>query len=126
MKGDHQVRHCDRCQKNVYNLSELTSDQARLLLKEKEGRLCVRFWARSDGTVITRDCPIGVRWKTWRWAAALIALANVVGAALWSAWPALRPRPTADALGGSDEIQVRTSSKVTGKVMRNFSDNNAY
>jgi hypothetical protein len=24
-----------------------------------EGRLCVRFYKRSDGTVITQDCPVG-------------------------------------------------------------------
>ena len=28
---------------------------------EKEGRLCVRFYTRADGTVLTQDCPVGLR-----------------------------------------------------------------
>ena len=107
MKGDARVRYCERCAKNVYNLTELDADEARLLLKESEGRLCVKFWARSDGTVITRDCPIGVRWRTWKWAAALIAFVNLVAAAVG----ALRPTPA----GSDPSTAPATASKARVK-----------
>jgi hypothetical protein len=60
MKGDGQVRHCGSCDQNVYNLSEMSLDEISRLLAKKEGRTCVRFYRRADGTVLTNDCPVGV------------------------------------------------------------------
>jgi hypothetical protein len=60
MKGDEQTRFCSLCRKNVYNLSEMTRQEAENLIREKEGKLCVRYYQRADGTVLTKDCPIGV------------------------------------------------------------------
>jgi hypothetical protein len=61
MSGDARVRFCGRCEKNVYNLSAMTRAEAEALVQAKEGRLCVRLFRRSDGTVISGDCPEGVR-----------------------------------------------------------------
>lgn len=57
MSGSEQTRHCDRCQKNVYNISQMTQQEAISLIKEKEGNLCLRLFRRHDGTVVTADCP---------------------------------------------------------------------
>jgi hypothetical protein len=59
MEGDDRVRFCDECELNVYNLSAMTEDAARKLVEERERRLCVRFYQREDGTVLTSDCPVG-------------------------------------------------------------------
>lgn len=56
MTGDDEVRFCGTCRMNVYNLSEMTRQRAETLLAEREGRLCVRFYRRADGTVTTADC----------------------------------------------------------------------
>ena len=61
MAGDDRVRFCGRCEKNVYNLSAMTREAGEALVREKEGRVCVRLYQRSDGTVLTSDCPVGVR-----------------------------------------------------------------
>jgi hypothetical protein len=61
MQGDERVRFCGKCEKNVYNLSAMTREASEALVREKEGRLCVRLYQRQDGTVITADCPVGVR-----------------------------------------------------------------
>jgi hypothetical protein len=61
MGGDDRVRFCGRCEKNVYNLSVMSRLEAEALVAEKEGKLCVRFFQRTDGTVLTNDCPVGVR-----------------------------------------------------------------
>lgn len=80
MRGDERVRHCDQCDLNVYNLSGMTRDEATRLVAGANGRLCVRFYQRHDGTIITRDCPVGlarVRERTavvWRRVAAAAAL----------------------------------------------------
>jgi len=61
MSGNDRVRFCESCQLNVYNLSEMTSDEVKSLILKSEGRLCGRMYRRADGTVITRDCPVGIR-----------------------------------------------------------------
>jgi hypothetical protein len=38
----------------------MTSTEAEELLMKANGRLCVRFYRRTDGRVMTQDCPIGL------------------------------------------------------------------
>jgi len=59
MIGNERSRHCGDCQLNVYNLSGMTRLEAENFLVNAEGRVCVRFFKRSDGTVLTKDCPVG-------------------------------------------------------------------
>jgi hypothetical protein len=61
MAGSECARFCTSCGLNVYNLSAMTREEAEALILQKEGRLCVRFFQRDDGTVMTTDCPVGVR-----------------------------------------------------------------
>lgn len=82
MIGDDHVRFCKSCEKNVYDLSSLTAEAAEALIVEKEGNLCARFYTRSDGTVLTADCPVGVRRK---WVRRAGAAAVLFGAAAASA-----------------------------------------
>lgn len=77
MVGDDSVRFCNHCRLNVYNLSELSKAEAEALLVSSEGRLCARLYRRSDGTVLTKDCPAGLqalRRRMARSAAAVFAL----------------------------------------------------
>jgi hypothetical protein len=57
MTGDDQVRHCTRCDKDVFNLSEMNAADAEALLARHGTAPCVRFFRRADGTVKTKDCP---------------------------------------------------------------------
>ena len=59
MFGDDRKRHCGSCKLNVYNLSGMTRREGEDLLVNSEGRLCVRFFRRADGTVLTKNCPVG-------------------------------------------------------------------
>ena len=61
MTGDARVRFCDQCSLHVYNIGEMTRAEAETLIAKTEGRLCARIYRRADGTVITRDCPVGLR-----------------------------------------------------------------
>jgi hypothetical protein len=49
MVGDERKRFCGQCKLNVYNLSGMPRDEAENLLLNAEGRLCVRFYRRTDG-----------------------------------------------------------------------------
>lgn len=61
MIGTDRVRFCGQCNLNVYNLSSMTRVQAESLIAQTEGRLCVRFYRRTDGSILTRNCPVGLR-----------------------------------------------------------------
>jgi hypothetical protein len=61
MCGDDRIRHCSQCNLNVYNLSAMSTREAEVLVSQREGRMCVRFYRRKDGTILTQNCPVG--WK---------------------------------------------------------------
>jgi len=96
MTGDDRARFCAQCQKHVYHLSEMTAEDAADLIRKKEGKLCVRFYERADGTVLTVDCPVGA-WAFMRRVKRLIAvgvgvLVPALAAPLWFHSPG--PKPT--------------------------------
>jgi hypothetical protein len=61
MIGNEQVRFCGQCSLNVYNLSGMTKREAEQLVAQTEGRLCIRYYRRADGTILTKNCPVGLR-----------------------------------------------------------------
>jgi hypothetical protein len=83
MQGDERVRACGDCNQNVYNLSGMTREEAEALILEQEGRLCVRYFRRADGTILFDDCAIGVKRRRRRrmiaGATALLAATGAVG-----------------------------------------------
>jgi hypothetical protein len=58
---DERVRSCDLCRHNVYNTAGITRGEIAALVATREGRLCVRLYRRADGTLMTADCPVGVK-----------------------------------------------------------------
>lgn len=82
MTGTDQVRSCAGCKMNVYNISEMSESAAKQLLETHEGRLCVRYYERADGTVMTKDCSVGVRRRRnrrMRLAAAVAGILSSLG-----------------------------------------------
>jgi len=95
MMGDERVRFCRQCELNVYNLSGMSKREAEAVVSGAEGRLCVRFYRRADGSVLTRNCPVGLRAvkrRVSRVANAVVSAAVGFFAGLGLA-PALRPTP---------------------------------
>jgi hypothetical protein len=77
MHGSDRKRYCGECKLNVYNLSGMSRTEAENLITNAEGRLCVRFYQRADGSVLTQDCPVGwarVKQRTKAYVAALASL----------------------------------------------------
>jgi hypothetical protein len=117
MFGDERVRHCSSCNLNVYNLSGMTRREVSDLVHLAEGRLCIRFFRRKDGTLLTADCPIGM--KVISPLARIIAFALAAAIPIWGTfvvvnwrdvqasisgwWPAGEPAPSpCDEGRGSD------------------------
>ena len=82
MLGDERVRFCLGCEKSVYNLSSMAKDDAEALLRERLGNeLCIRFYQRADGTILTQDCPVGVSKKRRKKLVLAVAGAGAMAAA---------------------------------------------
>ena len=64
MEGDERKRFCSECNKHVYNISSMSRREAEDLVGG-DG-VCVRFYRRADGRVLTEDCPLGLREKAAR------------------------------------------------------------
>lgn len=79
MAGDDRVRHCAECNLNVYNFAAMTGFEIAELLANRQGRrVCARIYRRADGTMITQDCPKGLR-------AVIRRVSRVAGAAFVAA-----------------------------------------
>ncbi len=61
MSGDDRVRHCSGCSKNVYNISDMTRNEANEFLRINGSTPCMTFYRRKDGTILTDNCPVGLR-----------------------------------------------------------------
>ncbi|HQZ83553.1 MAG TPA: hypothetical protein PLR83_10045 [Pyrinomonadaceae bacterium] len=140
MFGDERKRFCGDCKLNVYNLSAMSRTEAENFLTAAEGRVCVRYFARTDGTVITQDCPVGwekFKRRTRRMATAMASLIAtllaglfavsvfsrrtnaVVGEMIPYATPTPRPRttPTPPPLMGAIRPNTDHSDRPTmGKI----------
>jgi hypothetical protein len=78
MEGGDQVRYCGHCRLNVYNLSDMSTSEAEELIRSREGRLCVRFYQRTDGRVMTKDCPKGLLAARAKLARSLAVMAGLL------------------------------------------------
>ncbi|CAN5563273.1 hypothetical protein BH10ACI2_BH10ACI2_01370 [soil metagenome] len=115
MFGDDRKRFCGDCKLNVYNLSDMTRQDAENLIVSSEGRLCVRFFRRADGTVLTKNCPVGwakVKQRVSRvGTAAFSMIAGLFGGVF--AFSVFREQPRTTTMG---EMVVTEPIEVKGDV----------
>jgi hypothetical protein len=81
MTGDDRVRACARCQKNVYNLSAMRASDAAAFLLGVSEPVCLRFYRRADGTMLTSDCRPS--WADAKEAARQLVIRKVPALASW-------------------------------------------
>lgn len=112
MDGDARARFCGQCRKHVYNLSAMTAMAAAELVREKEGKLCVRFYRRADGTMLHGDdCPVGLAARQWR------RIKNLAGAAASLALLLLGVnRANAGSQTGNPSVSEKQGRVVMGAV----------
>jgi hypothetical protein len=110
MAGNQQVRHCGECRLNVYNLSAMTEIEIQRLLvtQPAEQRVCVRFYRRADGTMLTQDCPRGIK----RLAKRVSKLGAAVFSALVSMNCAMAKTITAGTATAGSKAQPQACQRV--------------
>src|ERR1044071_246861 len=108
MVGNERVPFYGQCSLNVYNLSAMSKSEAERLITQAEGRLCVRYYRRADGTILTKNCPVGLRAlkrRLSRIASASISAALSFFAGILAA-TGLRERPLIPVATQGQVIQV--------------------
>ena len=111
MTGDDRARLCHHCDKHVFNLSELTRDEAETLIRDKAGQLCAQYYRRPDGTILLADCAIGAASKRKRRvlvAGSALFAAGAGFAAMFASHDGAPSEPPAV------EIHVETDAVATG------------
>lgn len=61
MDGTDRVRNCGDCSRQVFNLSDMSRSEAEAFLQANGTSQCLTFYRRKDGTIMTDDCPVGLR-----------------------------------------------------------------
>ena len=123
MVGDERVRFCGSCELNVYNLSGMTRREAEALVTGTEGRLCVRFFRRADGTILTRNCPVGlsaVKRRVARVAGSVLSavVAFLAGLGLnFGLDRALSPSIMEESAVPAPDVPTQNSSAVAGELV---------
>jgi len=108
MIGSARVRFCSQCQLNVYNLSAMARDEAESLIMNAEGRLCIKFYRRRGGSILTQDCPVGLRRLKQRASRIRRAVVSAVLGFLAGAGGAAGVNRVQDVLVGSERNWGRT------------------
>jgi hypothetical protein len=102
----------------------MAREEAEAFVREIEAAPCVRFFRRADGTVITTDCPVGVRRKRTKQAAVAVGVSLLAGATGITATTLARSKPptapVADRSHGVERIPrgaTRTGQAGEGMEM---------
>jgi hypothetical protein len=117
MPGDETVRHCQLCNLNVYNLSDMSEKEIYSLFRKKEGRLCIKIYKRRDGTLITDNCPRGLRAARNRLkiiVASIVAMLVTIGLMQAAQAQGLVGAPVDPRYGGSGEVGGQLGGDGTG------------
>jgi hypothetical protein len=104
MAGSGGIRHCGACDRDVHDLSTMTVAEIEALLAGPD-RVCVRFFRRPDGRILTRDCPVGEARRRRRMKVTAVAISAALagaGAAGATTW-ALVEQPV---IGGENQTTV--------------------
>lgn len=105
MTGDERVRACGTCNKQVFNLSSMTREEAEALIVERAGNLCARYYQRADGTILLADCTIGTQRRRRNALIAAGALFALAGGG--AAYKLTRPdAPRREVIMGEVEMQM--------------------
>ena len=109
MTGDEKSRVCAQCDLSVLNASEMTDEEVMMAIMSLQTgkRVCMRIYRRHDGTILTKDCPVGLRKKL---------AANARRVAAWLAGGlSVLVSLSANAQQTAAPIDAQCSEKTAGK-----------
>ena len=80
MNGGSRERHCQLCDKQVYNFAAMTPREIEKLVLKSDGKLCARITRREDGSLVTLEAQPRVSIAAQVAVSASLALSAAAGA----------------------------------------------
>jgi hypothetical protein len=127
MKGNDQVRFCSHCQLSVHNLSAMTRKEAIKLVAESEGRICLRYYKKPGGQILTATSHglHQIKRRASRLAAGAFTAALSLSASVSAQTPSPSDAPANSNVETTARLFVETTkrqtngatSSITGTVM---------
>lgn len=105
--GKERYRACAICQAGVYDFTGLEREQAEAIVFKRENSKKPKFYARSDGKFMIRDCPKAVARKMQKLTLAALAIAFVASSIIALILVPPAPAPDLDraaTVPGSDNV----------------------
>lgn len=125
MTGDEKRRLCAQCDCYVLKAAEMTDEEViEAITRAASGqRVCMQFYKRADGTILTKNCPVGlalVRERASRFAsraasAVVLLLSSVIGVARADDGSFLDGTSIGDETVTSATNDLNTASSTTTK-----------
>lgn len=121
MSGGDAVRFCSHCAKSVHNLSAMTRIEARKIVAQSNGKICVRYAKRPDGKMQTIDAaPLPTNKRATRIAAGVFGAALTLSAAsaAYAQGEPIVPKQEKSAVQKSAKNKIDAASgSISGTVL---------
>jgi hypothetical protein len=114
MAGTDRARDCSHCSRKVYNLSDMNRSEAEAFLAENGTSHCATFYRRADGTIMTDDCPAGLRKLRDRYRAMVRIACSLV--AFFLALPGALAQNRSDSRTTTTKQTTKESQLVAGYI----------
>lgn len=120
MRGNEQIRFCDHCSKDVHNISAFRRKDARRLVAQSNGSICIRYVKRPDGRIEI------IKKQLHQIAGRAGIAAGVLGTSLSISTLAYAQAPTADApqTDQTQTTEIQKSGEPSGAISGTISDQN--
>ncbi len=116
MAGDKKVRYCDLCQRNVYNLVQLTRVEIDKIWETEPERVCARIMKDDAGRLVTRETDAtAAKTKSYQFSTFFLLALMTSCAPLAAVSPALYR--SARTYFNSWFEEPKTSNPVMGKMI---------
>lgn len=118
---EERKRFCRQCSLHVYDLSGMSATEAEELIESSVGRLCVNFYQRPDGKVMTDDCPAALKALRNRYRKVAAFIAGILCSVPWLPLQAQTPPrlggmicPVPKDVGDTSEYGKKNVKKLYG------------
>lgn len=128
MQGSDKVRFCSHCSKHVNNLSEMTRKQATRLVRDSDGKLCIRYIAdpRTKRPMFA-DQLLQITRRAPSVAAGVMSASIALSAPAYSQGSSEMPAspPAIERIDtGRDTRRVKAADSISGRISGTVKDPN--
>ena len=120
MTGNDQVRFCSHCAKDVHDISAMTRAKAEKLVKNSNGKLCVRYVKNPHGKLITAPPKLTQIKRRATIAAGVLATSLTLSALAYAQGKPIQPKQNSNQTQKEkfqNSEQAQTSAIISGEIM---------